>query len=235
MQTIMITGSNRGIGLALVKEHLKLEAVHVFATCRNPQSASDLQALKSAYPDALSIVKLDVNNNLSIETAQSTVASQTDHLDLLINNAGIFPRDAENTVLGQLERDEISHVVTTNSVSPVMVTQAFAGLLKQGNNPRVVMVSSQMGSIERAGSSGLSYRMSKAAMNMASKVLSQMLASDGITVITTHPGHVATDMGGASAPVTPEQSAAGLAKVAAKLTPQQTGKFYGYDGSELPW
>ncbi|MGB7342029.1 MAG: SDR family oxidoreductase [Phototrophicaceae bacterium] len=235
MQTIMITGSNRGIGLALVKEHLKLEDVHVFATCRNPQSASDLQALKSAYPDALSIVKLDVNNNLSIETAQATVASQTDHLDLLINNAGIFPRDAENTVLGQLERDEISHVVTTNSVSPVMVTQAFAGLLKQGNNPRVVMVSSQMGSIERAGSSGLSYRMSKAAMNMASKVLSQMLASDGITVITTHPGHVATDMGGASAPVTPEQSAAGLAKVAAKLTPQQTGKFYGYDGSELPW
>lgn len=235
MQYIMITGSNRGIGLALVKEHLNQEAVHIFATCRNPNSASDLQTLKSQYPDALTIVELDVNDSTSIAKAQATVASKTDQLDLLINNAGVFPRDAQNTTLGQLDRDAISDVVTTNSVSPVMVTQAFVDLLKKGNNPRIVMISSQMGSITRAGASGLSYRMSKASLNMATKVLSEMLSSHDITVVTTHPGWVQTDMGGSSATLTSEQSASGLAQVAANLTLADTGKFYNYDGTDMPW
>lgn len=97
------------------------------------------------------------------------------------------------------------------------------------------MISSQMGSITRAGSSGLSYRMSKAAINMAAKVLSETLKSEGIIVITTHPGHVATDMGGQSAPVTPAQSAKGLISVIDSLTIEQTGKFYAYSGEEIPW
>lgn len=235
MQQIMITGSNRGIGLALVKEHLERGNVHIFATCRTPDTATDLQALASENPNALTIVALDVNDTTSIDAAQQAVAAKTNHLDLLINNAGIFPRNPEHEQLGEMTHDAITHVLTTNSVSPIIVTQAFVGLLKAGNNPRVVMISSQMGSIERASGSAMAYRVSKAAVNMVAKVLSGMLSAEGITVVTTHPGWVQTDMGGSSATLTPEQSATGLTNVAAGLTPADTGKFFNYDGTDMPW
>lgn len=213
MQYILITGSNRGVGLALVKEYLRRGDIHIFAACRQPEAANDLHVLQEQNPDAITLVKLDINKAEDIKNAVEQVSAQTSQLNLLINNAGIYPRTPENTALGQLEYDELSHVITTNSVSPVMVTQAFVDLLKLGGNPRVVMISSQMGSITRAGSSGLSYRMSKASLNMAAKVLSSILRNDGIIVITTHPGHVSTDMGGASAPVSPAQSAQGLVNI----------------------
>lgn len=233
MQYILITGSNRGVGLALVKDYLQRGDVHIFAACRKPDSASDLQALQEANPSAVTLVTLDINNADDIESAVKQVSAKTQQLDVLINNAGIFHRTPENTVLGQLDYSELSHVITTNSVSPVMVTQAFADLLKNATNARIVMISSQMGSITRAGSSGLSYRMSKASLNMAAKVLSQILQD--ITVITTHPGHVATDMGGAGAPVSPAQSAHGLVDVIENLSISQTGQFFDYTGSEIPW
>lgn len=235
MQHILITGSNRGVGLALVKEYLNRGNVHIFAACRNPNSATDLQSLQEQNPDAVTLVKLDINKAEEIKNAVGQVSAHISKLDLLINNAGIYPRTPENTSLGHLDYDELSHVITTNSVSPVMVTQAFADLLKNGDNARVVMISSQMGSITRAGSGGMSYRMSKASLNMAAKVLSSMLHHDGVTVITTHPGHVSTDMGGASAPVSPAQSARGLADVIDSLTLSQSGKFFNYTGEEMPW
>ncbi len=235
MQHILITGSNRGVGLALVKEYLNRGNVHIFAACRNPNSATDLQTLQEQNPDAVTLVKLDINKAEEIKNAVGQVSVHTSKLDLLINNAGIYPRTPENTSLGHLDYDELSHVITTNSVSPVMVTQAFADLLKNGDNARVVMISSQMGSITRAGSGGMSYRMSKASLNMAAKVLSSMLHHDDVTVITTHPGHVSTDMGGASAPVSPAQSALGLADVIDSLTLSQSGKFFNYTGEEMPW
>lgn len=235
MQDIMITGSNRGVGLALVKEYLSRKDVHIFATCRNPDSADDLQSLKAKNPGALTIVTLDINDTEAIHRASEIVSAKTSKLDLLINNAGIFPRTPENVSFGQLSREALNHVVTTNSVSPVIVTQAFVDLLKQGENPRVVMVSSKMGSIAQAGNSGFSYRMSKTALNMATKILSLELETYGITVITTHPGHVSTDMGGQGAPVKPSQSATGLAKIADNLMPAQSGKFFNYTGEEIPW
>jgi NAD(P)-dependent dehydrogenase (short-subunit alcohol dehydrogenase family) len=235
MQQIMITGSNRGIGLALVKQYLSQSNVHIFATCRNPDSANDLQALKAANPTSLTILALDINDSDAIQQAVDSVTSQTDHLDVLINNAGIYPKTPENVALGSLTRDALAHVLSSNSISPVMVTQACIDLLKHSSNPRVVMISSQMGSVTRAGSNGLSYRMSKSAMNMAAKVLAQMLVNEGITVITTHPGHVSTDRGGADAPVEPANSAARLVHIIENLTPDQTGKFYNYTGEEIPW
>ncbi len=235
MQYIMITGSNRGVGLALVKEYLSREDSFIFATCRNPDSADELQALKAQNSDSLSIVALDINENASIEKAFESISAQTNHLDLLINNAGIYPKTPENVSFGHLTSDALSHVISTNSVSPVMVTQVFIDLLKQGNNPRVVMISSRVGSITLAGSNGFSYRMSKAALNMATKILSLLLVDDGITVVTTHPGWVSTDMGGSEAPVTPSESATGLVKVIDNLTLAQSGKFFNYTGEEFPW
>jgi NAD(P)-dependent dehydrogenase (short-subunit alcohol dehydrogenase family) len=231
MQKILITGANRGIGLALVKEYLKRD-VQIFAACRNPQEASELQALQS---EKLCLITLDISDEASIANAVEAVAAQTDKLDILINNAGIYPKDAASASFGQLKAENLAHILHTNSISPVMVTQAFLDLLKKAKPAKVLMVSSKMGSITTAGTSGFGYRMSKTALNLAVKVMAQVLAPEGVTVVTTHPGHVATDMGGAGAAVSPVESAQGLIRILDTLSPEKAGHFYNYTGEELPW
>lgn len=233
MQRILITGANRGVGLALVKEYLSRGDVQIFATSRNPDKAEELQQLAQSEP--VIVIPLEINDEDSINASVDLVKQHTDALDLLINNAGINSGDDGARNLGQFKKSSIENVVTTNSVSPVIVTQAYTDMLKKGNNPRIVMISSRMGSMTHAGSNALAYRMSKAAMNMAAKVLSLALQDDGITVITTHPGWVQTDMGGQNADITGVESAAGLVKIIEGLSASDTGKFFNYSGEELAW
>lgn len=236
MQNILITGSNRGIGLALVEQYLQRGDVRVFAGCRRPARADDLLRLEEAHPHRLVPVALDVNDLHSHLQAFDSVRERVDTLDVLINNAGIYPRTPETEQFGKLSPDALMHVVQTNAIAPVLVTQAFAPLLKTSDNPRVVMVSSRMGSIALTQSSnGLAYRTSKAAMNMNARVLAAMLRRDGIVVITTHPGHVQTDMGGRSAPVAPNESAQGLVRLIDTLSLAQSGSFFDWMGNEIPW
>ena len=172
----------------------------------------------------------------SIKNAVDTLAAQVDGLDLLINNAGIYPKGAHQSFhLGQLSAADVSEVITTNSVGPLMVTQAFRQLLHNGERPRVVMISSGLGSLTSATGGSYGYRMSKAAMNMAARVLSHDSAMSGIITITTHPGWVQTDMGGPAAPTTPTESATGLKILISHLTCDDNGKFLLYDGTELDW
>jgi NAD(P)-dependent dehydrogenase (short-subunit alcohol dehydrogenase family) len=230
MQNVLITGANRGIGLALVTEYLKRD-VRVFAACRNPNEAAELQALQS---EKLCIIALDISDEASIAASVQTVKAQTDKLDVLINNAGIYPKsDNSANDFGKLDSKVLSHILETNSIAPVMVTQAYLELLKQGS--KVLFVSSKMGSITTAGASGFGYRMSKTALNMAVRIMAQLLAPKGISLVTTHPGHVSTDMGGAGAPVSPVESAQGLIRIIDNLSPDKAGKFLLYTGEELPW
>ena len=236
MQRILITGANRGIGLELVRQYLRDGDVQVFAACRNPQHAQQLQELENLYAGLLRIVQIDINDETSIKNAVDTLAAQVDGLDLLINNAGIYPKGAHQSFhLGQLSAADVSEVVTTNSVGPLMVTQAFRQLLQNGDQPRVVMISSGLGSLTSATGGSYGYRMSKAAMNMAARVLSHDSAMNGIITITTHPGWVQTDMGGPAAPTTPTESATGLKAHFSRLTCDDNGKFLLYDGTELDW
>ncbi|MCA9913253.1 MAG: SDR family oxidoreductase [Anaerolineae bacterium] len=233
IESVLITGSNRGIGLALVREYGKRRVPQIFATCRDPESADELQQL--AQQGKVQVIPLDITNEDSIAAAAERVQSTAGKLDVLINNAGIYPEHKNSRIFGQLEAEAVGEVVTTNSVSPLIVTQAFAPLLRKGNNPRVVMISSQMGSIDRAGGNSFAYRMSKAAMNMGARVLANTLRSERIIVITTHPGHVATDMGGSHAPVSPEDSARGLVMLIENLKLEQSGQFFDWRGARLPW
>lgn len=234
MQNILITGSNRGIGLAIVTEYLKHDDVRVFAACRNPDQANDLQTLRQTHQN-LHIIQLDVSDGASIEASVQAISQITDHLDILINNAGVFPRDAPSADFRHLEAEKLAYILQTNSIAPVMVTQAYLPLLKNAQPARVVMVSSRLGSIKLAGTHGFGYRMSKAALNMAVKIMSQLVASENIMMITTHPGHVATDMGGSGAPVQAIDSAQGLIQLIDNLTPADSGKFYNYTGEKIPW
>lgn len=236
MQSILITGANRGLGLELTRQYLNDGDVKIFAACRNPERAQQLGELANLYAGLIRVVQMDVNDESSIDAAVNTIAAEVSALDLLINNAGMFPKgDHQSRNLGELSAHDVGEVVTTNAVGPLIVTQSFRQLLLNGDNPRVVMISSGMGSVTRATGGSYAYRMSKAAMNMAARVLALDSAMEGIITITTHPGWVQTDMGGPSATLTPTQSASGLRKLINHLTSADNAKFFLYDGTELEW
>jgi NAD(P)-dependent dehydrogenase (short-subunit alcohol dehydrogenase family) len=234
MQNILVTGANRGIGLALVEQYLAVGGCRIFASCRNPEAASALNAMAEANPQTLRTLQLDVDDETSIKRAVDTIGADSDRLDALINNAGVSGGgDTRN--MGQLNSVAVAAVITTNAVAPLIVTQACRDLLKQADNPRVVMISSGLGSLARADGSAYAYRMSKAAMNMAARVLAFDDAMAGITTVTMAPGWVRTDMGGPSANLAPEESASALLAVIEKLDASDNGGFYRYDGMKMDW
>ena len=236
MQRILITGANRGIGFELARQYAVAGDALVFAGCRTPQRAETLHALSSQHSDQVVVSQLDVDDAASIAAAVAAVGERAGGLDLLVNNAGISPHgEHQSRQLGSLSAADVSEVITTNAVGALIVTQAFRELLQAGDNPRVAMISSGLGSLERSRGSGYAYRMSKAAMNMAARCLAFDAAMDGVITVTVAPGWVRTDMGGESAPLSPEESASGLRTLFAGLSNGDNGKFFHYDGSTVPW
>jgi NAD(P)-dependent dehydrogenase (short-subunit alcohol dehydrogenase family) len=229
---VLITGANRGIGLALVREYLGA-GWRVFATCRTPNRADDLWALCDAYGERLSITALDVTDEESIRRAGETIRAETDALDALINNAAVYPRGERP---GALDADEMLYAFHVNAVGPVMVTQAMLDLLRAADDPRVVNVTSQMGSLARKRSGGAySYTASKAALNMLTRALAYDLRREGITVVAIHPGWVRTDMGGAGATLAPEEAARRIREMVDGLSAEDAARFMQVGGGDLPW
>jgi len=236
MQNVLITGANRGIGFALVQEYLEAGDFYVFASCRTPQTATELQELVEAHPDKASLVQLDISDMASIESSLDTLSTKTDVLDILINNGAVLPRTDETLKFGHLKMDALTEMMQINSVAPLIVTQTYAHLLEKSANPRVIMVSSEMGSMQWTKSGGTyGYRMSKAAMNMTARTLAMDENLANPIVITTHPGNVITKMSGLETGLMPRESASGLFKVINSLTADDNGKFYQWDGSEHIW
>ncbi|MFT5193938.1 MAG: NAD(P)-dependent dehydrogenase (short-subunit alcohol dehydrogenase family) [Candidatus Promineifilaceae bacterium] len=232
MKTALITGANRGIGLEMTQQLVR-DGNRVFATCRLPDEATALKELAQQHSEWVTIVQLDVINDMSVQSAAKQVAEQTDQLDLVINNAGINFRDT----FAEFNSDEYLLCLNVNGVGALRVVHEFVGLLRRGTAPKIVNISSQLGSMtaQRPGFGSSGYNASKAVMNMITRQLSFDFAAEGIVVISMHPGWVQTDMGGANAAVTPHDSAAGILKVAAGLTADDNGKFYIYNGEIHPW
>lgn len=228
---VFITGSNRGLGLEFTRQ-LVDRGEQVFASCRQPQKANELIKIAQGNPGRLSILALEVSEPKQIEKANAAVAQVVDGLELLINNAGIL---IEGESFGSLESEQMLHKLQVNSVAPVMVVQQFLPLLCRGQQPKVVNISSGLGSISLVGSSDFSYSGSKAALNMFNKQMANILRRDGITSIVMDPGWVQTDMGGRSADLTPQQSISDMLKVIDNLTLADSGKFLHHSGSEVPW
>ena len=236
MQHILVTGANRGIGLELVRQYVHQKTInHIFATARNPEEASDLRALAAERSGRITIIQLDINDDDSRNASLKTVQQHTDKLDILINNAGINIRDDSGTRLGSLKAEALAHNITTNAVSPLIISQLYLDLLKKGENSRLVMISSQLGSIQNATGGGYAYRMSKAAMNMAARILSKDPTTSDLITVTMHPGWVQTDMGGKHASLTVPESAEGIINVVDNLKPEDSGSFLQWNGSTLPW
>jgi len=228
-KTILITGANRGIGLGLANKFLA-HGHSVIATARNPDGARDLWALEHAYPGSFRILGLDVTSATGLQHLRTALAGQA--IDVLINNAGYLSNPGSGFV--ELTPDELHKSFAINATGSLLVTQCLLTNLQAAAEPIMVAISSKMGSIADNSSGGYyAYRMSKTALNM----FVRSFANDypDITSVTLHPGWVKTDMGGAAAPTTVEESASGLFDVITKLKPVDSGRFIDFLGANVDW
>jgi NAD(P)-dependent dehydrogenase (short-subunit alcohol dehydrogenase family) len=226
MPTVLITGASRGVGLEFARQYAA-EGWRVHATCRQPDKADKLKALKGD----VRLHKLDVTDEVGVAALAKSLKGEA--IDLLINNAGILANDDR---LGETDTKAWLETFRTNSIAPVHMVAQFAEQVARSERRQIVNITSRMGSIgDNSSGESYSYRTSKAALNMAMKNAAIELAPRGITVVLFHPGWVKTDMGGPDATVTPEDSVGGMRAKIAALTKADNGKFFAYDGRPLPW
>lgn len=232
MRTVLITGANRGLGLALVRRYGEA-GWRVWACCRAPARASELRALARASGGRVSVRALDVTRGAQVARLARSFGRR--RLDLLINNAGIYAGHYRAN-LGQTDYGLWAKACATNVMGPARMAAAFAPALARSPKGTIVNISSIMGSIAltSAGSS-YAYRSTKAALNMVTKTLALELKPWRITVAAIHPGWVRTDMGGAKAPLSPKKAAAEVVSVIAGLGRRDSGGFFSHTGRPLPW
>lgn len=232
MKRVLITGSNRGLGLEWARQYAAA-GWQVVATCRHPADAHSLQEL-AAHNANVTIYKLDVTSPPEIEAVARILHGEP--LDLLINNAGVYFEKYTPDPLGTIHYGDWEETFRVNTLGAARMTEAFRPHLRHGRAPLVVAITSHMGSIAEIGSPGsYAYRSSKAALNAAMKGVALELHGDGIGVLLLHPGWVQTRMGGPGAPLSVEQSVHGMRKRIEQFTLAHSGTFYRYDGSVIPW
>lgn len=224
MTTTLITGANRGIGLSLARQ-LKDNGHTVIGTARDPAAADELRAV------ADELLELDQTDDASVDVFAKAVGDRP--VDILINNAATAPRRES---LGEIDIKQLLADLDTNVAGPTRVAQALLPNLRRGDAKKLVHISSICGSIAEQFCTGFpAYDASEAALNMLGVLQANQLRDAGFTVLLLHPGHVRTRMGGDQAPVTPDQSAAGLIEVILNATLADSGAFRDYTGATLPW
>ena len=230
MKNVLITGANRGIGLALVNTYLAA-GWQVYATCRDVGRAKELEQLQTTTGN-LVLFELNVTDHQAITALSSKLADVS--LDLLINNAGYY--GPKGYGFGNTDADEWRKVFEINTIAPLKIAEAFYPQLKTAQPGIIACLSSKVGSMtENTSGGGYIYRSSKAALNSVVKSLSNDLLPEGIIAVALHPGWVQTEMGGPNAKISTPESAQGLKAVIDNLTTEKSGGFYNYDGSVIPW
>jgi NAD(P)-dependent dehydrogenase (short-subunit alcohol dehydrogenase family) len=225
---IFITGAGRGLGLELVRQYSE-QGARIFAAARQP--GDELGRLASAHRRQISLIELEVTDEDQLHAAVAAVGAQTDALDVVINNAGINRREIG---LGRYTRELMLESLHVNAVAPILIGQALLELLRRGEQPRLVNISTQVGSFtwNQSGMAPL-YAASKAALNMYTRAFAG--EATGVTTVAVHPGWVQTDMGGKSATLTPAESVHHLRALIDRLTPADNGQFFNYDGKPHPF
>ncbi|MEX2151317.1 MAG: SDR family oxidoreductase [Steroidobacteraceae bacterium] len=231
MPTVLITGANRGLGLEFVRQY-SAEGWRVFAACRAPHEASELQQLVAGSSGRIRVVEMDVTDTASVRAAAAGLKGEA--IDLLLNNAGVGGPGGQQ--LGNLDYAAWARVLDANTLGPMRVSETFLENVAKSRERKIVTITSGMGSIEDNSSGGrYAYRSSKAAVNMVMKSLAVDTAPQGITCIVIHPGWVRTDMGGPDGNLDPAESIQAMRSVIAKLRPEDSGRFLNYTGKPYPW
>jgi NAD(P)-dependent dehydrogenase (short-subunit alcohol dehydrogenase family) len=228
MAVVLITGANRGIGLALVKAYAGRRD-KVFAAIRATSDRDALDAFAVTAPKWVEVIEMDVSDPAEIGRVRRRLEAEP--IDVLVNNAGIGGPDKQSAT--DMDFDGLEEALRVNTMAPLRVALAFLPNVKAAKG-KIITLSSQMGATG-ASSDNLAYRVSKQAVNRLMRGLATELKPQGIPVLIVHPGWVKTDMGGESAQLAPEESAANLLKLIDKLDITSTGRFLAWNGKELAW
>lgn len=230
MNTLLVTGSNRGIGLEIVRHYAQL-GWQVHACCRQPDQAEDLQAL-AQQTSAIQLHALDISDETQIFALADKLKDTS--IDLLFNNAGIYgQRDAS---FGNTDSQQWLDCFYINCIAQLKMCEAFVEQVTASKLKTIASMSSKMGSMADNGSGGsYVYRSSKAALNAVMKSVSIDLKARGIKVAILHPGWVKTDMGGPHAEISTAESVQLMRTTLEKLTLDNSGSFFEIDGSIIPW
>ena len=221
--TVLVTGANRGLGLEFARQYAA-DGWTVIGTARRPAGADQLREL------GVELMQLDVTDQAGIAALAEALGDRP--IDMLINNAGIFPRVGD---IDEVDAGAYSRTLMVNTLGPVLVTQALMPNLRASSMKRVINITSRLASIELNSGNYYGYRESKAALNMFTKTLAAELGPEGFICLALHPGWVRTDMGGQNANLSPEESVSSMRKVIDGLTPGDNGAYRGYSGDVVPW
>jgi NAD(P)-dependent dehydrogenase (short-subunit alcohol dehydrogenase family) len=232
MPTLLVTGSNRGLGLEWVRHHAQ-KGWQVLATCRDPEQADELRQLAYQFPKIV-IHPLDVTRADQIAVLANTLSGTP--IDLLVNNAGVYFEKWAQDALKRINYHDWEESFRTNCLGAVRVTEAFYKNVAMSDKKLVVVITSHMGCIsDITNAHDYAYRSSKAALNASMKGMSLELKQYGVGLLLLHPGWVKTRMGGNNAPLTPKQSVDGMVNQVSNFTQAMSGEFYRYDGTKMPW
>lgn len=236
----LVTGAGKGLGLEFTKQLLQCN-YKVLACLRDTNKYKSLIDLQSKNEN-LKLLSLDISSEESINSLVEKIKLHTDHLDLLINSAGINSKSnhpysqSSSLLFGQLEQESLLNQFKVNAIGPLLLTQSLVQLFEKAKKAKVVNISSWLSSIEIKQSGGnYGYCASKTALNMMNKALSFDLANYGAISVCFNPGWVRTDMGGLSAKLSPEESVSGILEKVATLSLEESGSFLQWEGSEHPW
>jgi len=246
IDSVLITGANRGLGLEFIKQFLKLSPPpkHIFAVCRAPDSSTDLKELAKAHP-SVHLVQCEITepdqHAKAVAEVKAVVGSAG--LNVLINNAGIF--DWTLSDLQSHTKENMMKHLDINLVAPVLLTKAFAPLLQEAGqkgptdpiSSAVINISAILGCVHSTSlfPGGYPYKYSKAALNMATHCLAETLKPNGVLVMAIHPGWVRTDMGGPNGHLSVEESIGGCMKVISGLNESHRGKLFDWEGKVIEY
>ena len=238
METLMVTGASRGIGLELVRQALA-RGDRVIATTRRP--SPEVDALAAEHGPRLVQLRLDVGSVDSIIEAHAELEGKAGAIDILVNSAGAYSHQSEHwdpdaTLFDTVTQEELLEVFRINAAGPILVAQHFLNFLRASPRGRIVNLSSLVGSVSsKTGGGDYAYAASKAALNIMTRALAAELAPEGIVVFAITPGWVRTRMGGAAATLSPGESVRGLLSTIGRLTIRDAGTFIDYQGEPQPW
>lgn len=243
MKIALVTGAYKGLGFEWCRQLGKI-GYKVILTARNPASANTAAELLKHEGLDIYPMPLDVKNENQIEEIALWVFKYFGHIDLIVNNAGINPKDyADKTKMAKafyleaLDANEMLDIIHINSIAPLLIVKHFKKLLIKSDHPVVVNISSWLGSVSNLTFGGhYGYVGSKNLLNILNKSMANELRQDKIICINVNPGWVKTDMGGQKAQFSPEQAVTNiLTNIVLNATINDSGKFFNFDGSEHPW
>jgi NAD(P)-dependent dehydrogenase (short-subunit alcohol dehydrogenase family) len=231
MRSVLITGANRGIGLEHARRYAERGA-RVWATARAPEDAADLQALAKAHSGRVEVVRYDAARLGAAGSLKSRLGDEP--LDLMLANAGATGGRAQS--FGEVDVDGILDLIRVNAMAPLQLARALADNVAASDRKVMAFQTSLMGSVGDNGSGGAyAYRISKAALNMVGKSVANDLRGRGVIAVLLHPGWVRTRMGGPGARISVEECVSAQQQLLDRLSTTDSGRFFNYDGVELPW